>query len=251
MAELRSVPAAFDAPPALRFGLVSLASDPVASDEIRTVLAGQGRAVHETRIANCDRIDRASLAAMEAGLTSAAALLPIPERYDAVGYLCTSAAMVIGSDRVASLIGEAVPGARVTDPMRAAEAALARLGATRVGLVTPYVPEVTEGIAARLAAAGHAVVQAASFGVDEDSRVARISAGSIYGAIRSVAAGAEAVFVSCTALRTIGHVADWEAAAGLPVVSSNQAVAWHVLDRLGAAPARGAWGRLLEPALSR
>ncbi|MEM9145394.1 MAG: Asp/Glu racemase [Pseudomonadota bacterium] len=248
---LSRVLAEFDPVPRPRFGLVSLASDPVASDEIRAVLGGPSRAVHETRIANSDRIDLASLGAMEAGLTAAARLLPVPEAYDAVGYLCTSASMVIGSDRVAELIEQSVPGAAVTDPMRATMRALVRLGARRIGVVTPYVPEVTQGIIARLKRDGVAVAGAVSFEVGEDSRVARISADAIRSAIEAVSGDAEAVFVSCTALRTTAHIARWEAEIGLPVVSSNQAIAWHLLDATSIAPAPGSWGRLLSPAISR
>ncbi|MEL6216905.1 MAG: Asp/Glu racemase [Pseudomonadota bacterium] len=234
----------FDPMPATRFGLISLASDAVASDEIRAILAGDGRAIHETRIENSDRIDRETLAAMEPRLTGAAGLLPMPEAYDSVGYLCTSAATEIGSERVAALINAAVPGAEITDPMRAALAACEHLSARRIGLVTPYVDAVTERIAARIEAAGIVVARASSFDVDQDSRVALIDAGAIGEAVATVAESADMVFVSCTALRTVKHIAGWEASCGLPVISSNQAVAWHMLRTGRLAPAPGQWGRL-------
>ena len=52
--------------------------------------------------------------------------------------------------------------------------------------------------------------------------------------------GVEAVFASCTNLRSLGVVDAAEAALGKPVVTSNQAMFWHML-RLAGAEARG-WG---------
>jgi maleate isomerase len=61
----------------------------------------------------------------------------------------------------------------------------------------------------------------------------------------AVAAGrgpVDGVFLSCTGLRTAGVIARAEAAIGKAVVSSNQALAWHMLRLAGSrrtAPDRG------------
>ena len=39
----------------------------------------------------------------------------------------------------------------------------------------------------------------------------------------------DAVFVSCTNLRAANVIQDAESALGIPVVSSNQALGWHML----------------------
>lgn len=250
-AALYAAPPEFDAGPAERVALISLASDPVSSDELRRILAAPDRAIHEARILNSDRIDRESLAAMEGRLTDAAALLPSPAQFDVAAYLCTSASMIVGSQRVAELVGGVLEGARVSDPMRAAAAALRHLGISRIGLVTPYVRDVTLGIAGRFGEEGVDVARAVSFFVDRDSRVARITPDAICRAAAAVSDGAEAVFVSCTALRTVGHIAAWERQLDVPVISSNQAVAWKLLADLEGRPAPGDWGRLFAPRLSR
>lgn len=218
---------AFDPPPARRIGLISLVSDPVASGEIRSVLADPNLAIYETRIPNEDRISPESLAAMGPRLTEAAACLP-PGPYESVAYLCTSAAMILGPETVAARVEAACPGARVTDPMTAALACCRARGIGRIGLVTPYVTAVTEGIAQAFEAGGVAVSATASFFVESDARVARISAAALLEAARGVAAGAEAVFLSCTALRTVAAIPALEAALARPVLSSNQATAWHL-----------------------
>ena len=44
---------------------------------------------------------------------------------------------------------------------------------------------------------------------------------------------AEAIFVSCGALRTMDVISEIEAATGKPCVSSNQAMLWHCLRLAG------------------
>ncbi|MBK0399931.1 Asp/Glu racemase [Limibaculum sp. M0105] len=244
MREIATLQPSFDPGASRRIGLVSLASDEVSSDEIRAVLAAPGLAIHETRIANSDIITPESLLAMAEGLTESASRLPGAVPYDAIGYLCTSASMLIGADGVAARVRAACPGAAVTNPMEAGLAACRALGAARIALATPYVAEVTDGIAAAFEAGGLEVVRAASFFVNSDTRVARISAEALGEAVAGLAGGVDAVFLSCTALRTVHHVAAIEDRAGVPLVTSNQAVAWRLARLAEVTPAPGAWGVL-------
>ncbi len=63
---------------------------------------------------------------------------------------------------------------------------------------------------------------------------------------QAMAATADALFVSCTALRASLAVEELERALGRPVVTSNQAIAWHALSLTGRAAASvpGRLGRL-------
>jgi maleate isomerase len=70
-----------------------------------------------------------------------------------------------------------------------------------------------------------------SFLEEDDNVVGRITEASVAEAVRRIGTKPEcdAVFVSCTSLRTFGVIASLEAELGRPVVSSNQAFAWHLL----------------------
>ena len=61
--------------------------------------------------------------------------------------------------------------------------------------------------------------------------ISKITEASILEAIESVALQAEcdAVVVSCTSLRTTGLIKEAEARIGKPVISSNLAMAWHMM----------------------
>ena len=56
---------------------------------------------------------------------------------------------------------------------------------------------------------------------------------------------AEAYFISCTAVRSLEVIADLERDLGKPVVTSNQAAAWHSLRKLGIKDEIAGYGRLL------
>jgi len=74
--------------------------------------------------------------------------------------------------------------------------------------------------------------------------VARIAPDSIMAAARQAARGADAVFLSCTNLRTLDVIDALEAELGIPVLSSNQVLAWHMAQATGAPLTADAPGQL-------
>ncbi len=217
-----------------RIGLIVLETDQTLEPEINSLdLAGV--TFYHSRIPMEDDVSADSLGAMMDRLPAAAGLLPSDFEFDAVGYGCTSAATVIGAERVADAIGQVHPGVPTTDPITAAIAAFGALEAGRIAIVTPYVEDVTNQVVATFNNSGIEVVAAGSFLEPSDLVVARISPESITGAVRTMAAQAacDAVFVSCTSLRSYGNIASLELELGVPVVSSNQAFLWHLLRLAG------------------
>ncbi len=233
-------------------GLIALQADETIEQDFRRCFPQPDVAVYVSRVPSGAEVTTDTLAAMEADLPRAAGLLPPSLRYAAVGYGCTSGATVIGPARVAALVADAVDVAAVTEPLSAVRAGLAALGVRRVGLVSPYIAQVTAPLVAALEADGVEVVAQVSFDEAVEARVARIAPASIREAALAVGreAGVEAVFLSCTNLRTLDVLDDVEAALGTSVVSSNQALAWHMarLAGIGDGPA---FGRLMRCDLAR
>jgi maleate isomerase len=227
-------------------GLIVLQADEVIEQDFRRLVPDRAVATYVTRIPSGADLTPETLAAMEAALPSAAALLPPSVEFHAVAYACTSGATVIGATRCADLIRAASNTRAVTDPLSATIAACARLGITRIGLVSPYVAEVSGALRAALEAAGIAIAAFASFEEREEARVARIDPASIRDAALHVgtARGVEGVFLSCTNLRTLDILGEAEAILRMPVLSSNQALAWRMASLAGIAPPAGP-GRLL------
>ena len=132
--------------------------------------------------------------------------------------------------------------------MTAAKAALGVLGVRRLGLVTPYTPDVTSAMQAKFDEAGIEVSVVGSFFEESDAVVGKIDARSILDAAISVGSAddVDGVFVSCTSLRTAGIVEQAERALGKPVTASNHALAWHLLRLAGIDDTRDDMGRLFR-----
>ena len=210
----------------LRLGLVVLSTDETLEYEARGVLAGRDANLLHSRIPAQPHVTPEQLKTMEAALPHSAGLLP--RGLDVIGYGCTSAATVIGPQEVAAAVQAVHPGAQVTEPISSVVAALDALEARRIALVTPYVASVTDPMRAHLARHGIDTVSEVSFGQRDDWTVARITEASTRAAMLEAgrAPGVQAVFASCTNLRTFGVIEAVEAELGVPVISSNQALIW-------------------------
>lgn len=216
-------------------GVIVLETDETLEPEFTRMTALQGVALYHSRIPMVAEIRPDTLARMEADLPAASRLLPASAGFDVIGYGCTSASTVIGSDRVARAIRTVFPDARVTDPLAAIIAACRSLGAARLGFLTPYVPEVSLRMRQRLEDAGFAIAGFGSFEEGDDRVVARITESAIAAAAERVAAAepCDAVVISCTNLRCLRVIPGIETRIGVPVISSNIALAWHMLRLSG------------------
>lgn len=236
-----------------RLGLIVLQTDQTIEHEFAGLFGPQDRvALYTARIPNAMEVSPETLRQMAVDLPQTAALLPPQFGFDVVGYACTSGATMIGEGRVDTLIRDVHPNAKTTNPISACKAALRALGVQRIALVTPYPVDVTLEMQANLQSAGFETTAVATFDQSDDFTVARISADSILQAVKTIGArdDCDAVFVSCTSLRALQIIPEAEAAIGKPVLSSNQALAWHMMRLAGLddAPAQG--GRLFQNALT-
>jgi maleate isomerase len=212
-------------------GVIVLETDETLEPEFARIMALEGVALYHSRIPMVPEIRPDTLAKMEGDLPASARLFPQSLDFDVIGYGCTSASTVIGSDNVARAVQTVFPNARVSDPLAAVVAAGRALGAGRLGFITPYVPEVSGRMRQKLEEAGFEIASFGSFEEGDDRVVARITERAIVAAARRVAAAApcDAIVISCTNLRCLGVIDEIEAATGLPVITSNQALAWHML----------------------
>lgn len=227
-------------------GMILLQTDQTLEVEMRQ-LQTEGVAVYHSRVEMDVAVTPETLTAMEARLPEAANLLAPEFEFDAIGYGCTSASTLIGDEKVEAAIQSAHPGVPCTNPILAAVAAFRHLGIKRIAVVTPYTAEVTRSIGRHFDHEGIEVGAVASFLEANDLVVARISEASIAAAVREIDSDdVDAVFVSCTSLRSFGILETLEAELGKPVVSSNQAFAWHLHRLAGIEDEFEGFGQLLR-----
>lgn len=238
-------PALDERPLAGRIGLILLATDHTTEPDFQRMVASDHVGVYATRIPYANPTTPENLRRMQPLLTEAARLILPDEKLDAICYSCTSASVVIGDAEIEAAIRAAKPGVTVVTPPAAAMAGLRALGAGRISVLTPYTVETSRPMAAYFAAHGFEIASFTCLGFEDDREMARIAPSAIAAAARDAAApDAQALFISCTALRAASVAAEIEAAIGRPVVTSNQATAWQCLRAIGDTTAHPEWGRL-------
>lgn len=227
----------------VQLGMIVLQSDETLEADMRRLLPPQVELL-VSRVQSGETLSHEMIAGMEHRLTAAADLLPRGTVFGAVGYGCTSASAQIGSARVAELVRAGVSTPHVTDPAAALIAACGAMGLRSLGLVSPYIPSISDRLRGVIENAGIAVAQFGSFSEPVEANVVRITEASLRCAAERVAEGSDGVFLSCTNLRTLDVIPQIEARIGKPVLSSNQVLAWHMLRLAGIEPRSDAPGSL-------
>lgn len=212
------------------FGLIVLQADETIEWDMRRLMPDTAR-VLVSRVPSGTHVTPESLVAMETELQRAACLFPAGVSLSAIGYGCTSGTAQIGANRVAQAIKSVTDTPHVTEPVSAVIAACGELGVSRVGLLSPYIESVSDRLCETLSAAGITVAAFGSFNQDEERTVARISPSSIHAAAVGLAKqeDMDALFISCTNLRTLDVIDRIAADTGIPVLTSNQVLAWNML----------------------
>jgi maleate isomerase len=246
---IRSFPSLSDGGPTRygAIGLVALATDHVCELDLRQIIPQDRLPLYVGRIGFAPEITVETLGAMRDGITAAASLILAGGRLDVLAYGCTSGTMVIGEDEVFARLRAAHPGVACTSPPTAALAALKALGLRRIAVLTPYTEAVNHRVVEYFNARGLDIAAFGAFNKESDAEIAAIAPASIVEAALALdAPDVEGIFLSCTGLRGAAVVEALEARLGKPVITSNQAMAWHAMRLAGYnEPVRG-FGRLLR-----
>ncbi|MGB3433311.1 maleate cis-trans isomerase family protein [Achromobacter sp.] len=189
-----------------------------------------------------------SLADMEGGLLQALdSLVPGRRDIDVVCYNCTAGSFVIGNDKVRALLALARPDSTAATLLDGVAAALAAVGARRLAIATAYDDAVNELERAYFESAGHEVVSLQGLALPDDETMNRVSPDYLYEFACAVdRPDADAVFISCGALRSTAVIQRLEETLGKPVIGSNQASMWHCLRLAGVNDRIDGHGRLFR-----
>lgn len=189
----------------------------------------------------------ASLAAMGEDLDAAlATLAPGREDLDVICYNCTSGSFVIGENRIVARIEQGRSGTRGTTLLTGVVQALRAFGARRIAVATAYTADIDALERAYFESQGVQVEAIEGLGLTTDEDMNRVAPAALARFARSVdRPGAEALFISCGALRSLEIIPELERALGKPVIGSNQASFWHCLRLAGIGDRLQGFGRLL------
>ncbi|MER0236661.1 ectoine utilization protein EutA [Fulvimarina sp. MAC8] len=230
-----------------RVGLVALSTDETSERDYARVFSGTGIELVVNRIAFANPVTHANLLAMAERLTDAASAILPAQPIDVLAFSCTSASVLIGDDVVEAALKAAKPEALVVTPPLAVAAGLRALGARRISILTPYSFEVSRPMATYFEMKGFSVDRLTALEIEDDVAMARLKPDVIAElAAKAISEHSDALFISCTALRSLDVVDQIEAVIGKPVVTSNHAATWQCLDLLKIRPGSFAAGQLMR-----
>lgn len=229
-----------------KIGYVLVATEQTIQDDVFR-LRPEGVGMHFARTPNPDSITRATLAAQVDHLAGAAARLLPDGSLDVICYACTSGSLVVGEERVIAELRKGAPNAEPTSLITGVIRALHAVGARRLAIATPYLDEINEREASYLQAAGFDVLNIQGLNLERDSDMIRVAPDYIAEFAASLdREDADALFISCGALRSLDIVDDLERRLRKPVIASNQAMIWDTFRLAGIDDRIEGYGTLLR-----
>jgi len=229
-----------------KIGYVLLATEQTIEDDVMK-LQPDGVGAHFTRAPIADSITNETLAA-QAGLLADCASTLLPDgSLDVVCYACTSGSLIIGEQNVHDELSKGAPGAIPTSLISSVINALRQIKARKIVVATPYLDEINQLELEYLENSGIEVLSISGLNLEKDSDMVRVTPEFINEFALSVDQdNADAIFISCGALRTLDVIEQIELRAGKPVIASNQAMIWHTLRLAGIDDQFEGYGRLLS-----
>lgn len=230
-----------------RIGLLTPSVNSVVEPEMHQ-MAPDGVAVFSSRMPLQDSHELAGVEDLVMNAAASARELAAA-RVGVIAFACTTASFYQGVEAERKLQAdiEAAAGVPAVTAMGSVVEALDTLSAGRIALATPYGDRSNALVADYLGATGHDVVASRGVGISDTALTAFVSEELAYRLARSLESkDAEAIFISCTNFPTIAILGRLERDTGLPVVTSNQAMAWACFERLGVSSRAGErYGRLM------
>jgi maleate isomerase len=172
---------------------------------------------------------------MESDATAAAMLLSDAD-VDIICYACTSGSFYRGMKHEHELAAELKErsGIPVVTTSQAVLLALESLRSKKIVVCTPYTQQINEKLRKFFVENGLVLADLRELGLVENTEIGRLPPEAAYNLVRGAdTRHAQAVFLSCTNLRTIEVVERLENELHLPVTSSNIATFWYALRFLG------------------
>jgi maleate isomerase len=229
-----------------KIGFVILAMEQTIEEDVFR-LAPDGVGVHFSRVRMANAVTADTLGAVGSELAGAAALILPDEKLDVVCYACTSGSIVLGEKGVATELIKGAPNAIATSLISGVIHALEAFKVRQIVVGTPYIDEINLMEKEYLEDRGFDVLDIQGLNITNDADMVKVTPDFIKEFAVSIdRPDAEAIFISCGALRSIDVVDKIEEMVRKPVIVSNQAMIWETLRLAGIKDIIDGYGSLLR-----
>ena len=230
-----------------RIGLITLASDLRIEKDFNNVIVGKDIDLYSNRIKSYNPLTNEKLKKMANDITDVTKEILPDQKLDCVAYGCTSGTIATGYNSIEKKIKMAKPDSNVTTPSTAAVNALKKLNIKKIYLFTPYPKKLNDEVIEFFKKEGFEITSNSYFDIDSDIDIGKVDPEYLYEVLSSINLnGADAMFISCTALPALSIIDRLEKKLGKIVLSSNQALIWETLEKVGMNKSVTGFGKLFS-----
>ena len=217
-----------------KIGLIALASDYMIEKDFIKIIKDKKIDFFVNRIECFNPLTKENLIKMSKKVTEVTKDILPDEKIDCVAYGCTSGTIAAGFDAIQKKIKDAKPEAIVTTPSTASIKALKKLNVNKVAIFTPYSKKLNDEVLDFFKKENFEIKANSYFNIESDIDIGKVDPNYLYEVLSNMNLnGAEALFVSCTALPALSIINKLEEKLNKFVLSSNQTLIWDSLNAIG------------------
>ena len=216
-----------------RVGLIALASDFMIERDFINVIKDRDIDFFVNRIECYNPLTKENLIKMSDKVTEVTKDILPDQDIDCIVYGCTSGTIAAGYNSIEQKVKAAKPMADVTTPSTAAIKALKKMKINKISIFTPYSKILNDEVLKYFKSEGFEVTSNSYFDIEADYDIGKVDQNYLYDVLSKIdLKGAEALFVSCTALPVLPIIDKLESKLNTTVLSSNQALIWDTLVKI-------------------
>ncbi|MDC0216306.1 racemase [Candidatus Pelagibacter sp.] len=230
-----------------RIGLIALASDFMIEKDFINVIKDKDIDFFVNRIECYNPLTSENLIKMSQKVTEVTNDILPDQKIDCVVYGCTSGTIAAGYSSIEEKVKLAKPEAKLTTPSTAAIKALKKLKIKNISIFTPYSKRLNDEVVEYFKKENFNVTSNSYFNIESDFDIGKVDQNYLYEVLSKVELnGADALFVSCTALPVLQIIDKLEKKLNKVVLSSNQALIWDTLESIGKNNSIQGFGKLFN-----
>ena len=230
-----------------KIGLIALASDYMIEKDFIRIIKDKKVDFFVNRIECFNPLTKENLIKMSEKVTEVTKDILPNEKIDCVAYGCTSGTIAAGYEAIEKKIKNAKPEAIVTTPSTASIKALKKLNIKKIAIFTPYSKKLNDEVLDFFKNENFEIKANSYFNIESDIDIGKVDPNYLYEVLSKMDLnGAEALFVSCTALPALSIIDKLEKKLNITVLSSNQTLIWDALNSIKNKEIIKGFGKIFE-----
>ena len=230
-----------------KIGLIALASDFMIEKDFNNVLKNISINLFVNRIKSYNHLNKKNLIKMSKNITKVTSDILPGEKIDCVAYACTSGTIAAGFNIIKKKVIKAKPNTKLTTPSSSSINALKKFKIKKIAVFTPYPKKLNNEVIEFYKKNKFIVTSNSYFDISSDIDIGKIDNKYLFKVLSKMKLnGAQALFISCTALPVLSILEKLENKLGIMVFSSNQTLIWDTLKSIGINDKINGFGKLLR-----